>query len=100
MKFLLSAVCVFLCVGLVLARETLSRFGLEANYLMIAVLALLFTALLSGRSLVLIGLVLLLSVALNLPPDALGDLAIDQDLLLGSLIGLIILPVVYRLVLR
>ena len=41
MKLILSAVCVFLCIGLVLARELLSRFGLESNYLMIAVLAVM-----------------------------------------------------------
>ena len=100
MKLILSAVCVFLCIGLVLARELLSRFGLESNYLMIAVLAVLLTALLAGRSLVLIGMVMVLGVVLNLPADTLGTLVIDQDLLLAALIGVIILPVVHRLLLR
>ena len=100
MKLILSAVCVFLCIGLVLARELLSRFGLESNYLMIAVLAVLLTALLAGRSLVLIGMVMVLGVVLNLPADTLGTLVIDQDLLLAALIGVIVLPVVHRLLLR
>jgi hypothetical protein len=100
MKLVLSAVCVFLCIGLVLAREMLSRFGMESNYLMIAVLAVLLTALLAGRSLVLMGMVLMLSIVLNLPPDTLGSVAIDQDLLLAALIGVIILPMVHRLLLR
>jgi hypothetical protein len=100
MKLVLSAVCVFLCIGLVLAREMLSRFGMESNYLMVAVLAVLFTALLAGRSLVLMGMVLMLSIVLNLPPDTLGPIVIDQDLLLAALIGVIILPVVHRLLLR
>lgn len=100
MKLILSAVCVFLCIGLVLAREVLSRFGLESNYLLIAVLAVLLTALLAGRSLLLMGMVLVLSVVLNLPADTLGTLVIDQDLLLAALIGVIILPVVHRLLLR
>jgi hypothetical protein len=100
MKLILSAVCVFLCIGLVLARELLSRFGLESNYLMIAVLAVLLTALLAGRSMLLMGMVLVLSVVLNLPADTLGTLVIDQDLLLAALIGVIILPVVHRLLLR
>jgi hypothetical protein len=100
MKLILSAVCVFLCIGLVLARELLSRFGLESNYLMIAVLAVLLTALLAGRSLVLMGMVMVLGVVLNLPADTLGTLVIDQDLLLAALIGVIILPVVHRLLLR
>lgn len=100
MKLILSAVCVFLCIGLVLARELLSRFGLESNYLMIALLAVLLTALLAGRSMVLMGMVLVLSVVLNLPADTLGTLVIDQDLLLAALIGVIILPVVHRLLLR
>lgn len=100
MKLILSAVCVFLCIGLVLARELLSRFGLESNYLMIAVLAVLLTALLAGRSLALMGMVMVLGVVLNLPADTLGTLVIDQDLLLAALIGVIILPVVHRLLLR
>ena len=100
MKLILSAVCVFLCIGLVLARELLSRFGLESNYLMIAVLAVLLTALLAGRSLVLMGMVMVLGVVLNLPADTLGTLVIDQDLLLAALIGVIILPIVHRLLLR
>jgi hypothetical protein len=100
MKLILSAVCVFLCIGLVLARELLSRFGLESNYLMIAVLAVLLTALLAGRSLVLMGMVMVLGVVLNLPAETLGTLVIDQDLLLAALIGVIILPVVHRLLLR
>ena len=100
MKLILSAVCVFLCIGLVLARELLSRFGLESNYLMIAVLAVLLTALLAGRSLVLMGMVMVLGVVLNLPADTLGTLVIDQDLLLAALIGVIVLPVVHRLLLR
>ena len=100
MKLILSAVCVFLCIGLVLARELLSRFGLESNYLMIAVLAMLLTALLAGRSLVLMGMVMVLGVVLNLPADTLGTLVIDQDLLLAALIGVIILPIVHRLLLR
>jgi len=100
MKPILTAAGVFVCIGLVLAREMLSRFGMEANYLMIAMLAIVLTALLAGRSLVLMGVVLLLSVALNIPAQAFGSLVIDQDLLLAVLIGVIILPVVYRLVLR
>lgn len=100
MKLVLTLAGVFLCIGLVLAREMLSRFGMESNYLMIAVLALLFTALLAGRSLVLMGMVLVLSIALNLPSDAFGTFSIDQDLLLAALIAVIILPVVHRLVLR
>ncbi len=100
MKLVLTAAGVFLCVGLVLAREMLSRFGMESNYLMIAVLALLLTAMLAGRSLPLMGLVLLLSIALNLPPESFGSFVIDQDFLLAALVGVIILPVVHRLVLR
>jgi len=100
MKLVLSAVCVFLCIGMVLAREMLSRFGMESNYLMIAVLAVLLTALLAGRSLLLMGMVLMLSIVLNLPPDTLGPIALDQDLLLAALIGVITLPVVHRLLLR
>lgn len=100
MKSLLSVLATFLCIGLLLAREVLSRFGLESNYPLIALCAAIFTVMLAGRSLVLMAVVLLLGLALALPAEALGGLAVDQDLLLAALLGVVVLPLVHRLVLR
>ena len=90
----------FLTIGVTVAREALSRFGLETNYLMIALVALVFTALLAHRSLMLVVLVLLLCVAINLPPEMLGGLTIDQDFLVAALIAVVILPLVHKLLTR
>ena len=100
MKVLLYGLILFLTIGVTVAREALSRFGLETNYLMIALVALVFTALLAHRSLMLVVLVLLLCVAINLPPEMLGGLTIDQDFLVAALIAVVILPLVHKLLTR
>lgn len=100
MKFVLYGLILFLTIGVTVARETLSRFGLEANYLMIALVALVFTALLAHRSLMLVILVVLLCVVINLPPEMLGGFTIDQDFLVAVLIAVVILPMVHKLLMR
>jgi hypothetical protein len=87
-KSLLSVLAIFLCIGLLLAREVLSRFGLESSYP------------LAGRSLSLMVVVLLLGLAMTLSAETLGGLVVDQDLLLAALLGVVLLPLVHRLVVR
>ncbi|MGB4246328.1 MAG: hypothetical protein WBJ75_01320 [Pseudohongiellaceae bacterium] len=100
MKFVLYGLILFLTIGVTVAREALARFGLETNYLLIALVALVFTALLAHRSLMLVVLVLSLCVVINLPPEMLGGLVIDQDFLIAALIGVVILPMVHKLLMR
>ncbi len=57
-------------------------------------------SLLTGRSVVSMAVVLTLGLVLNVPAAALGGIAVDQDLLLAALLGVIVLPLVHRLVLR
>ncbi len=99
-KSLLSVLAIFLCIGLLLAREVLSRFGLESSYPLIVLCAATFTALLAGRSLSLMAVVLLLGLAMTLSAETLGGLVVDQDLLLAALLGVVLLPLVHRLVVR
>lgn len=100
MKFVLYGLILFLTIGVTVARETLARFGLETNYLLIALVALVFTALLAHRSLMLVVLVLLLCAAINLPPEMFGGLTVDQDFLIAALIAVVILPMVHKLLMR
>ncbi|MDP2140094.1 MAG: hypothetical protein Q8L20_04715 [Gammaproteobacteria bacterium] len=100
MKLVLYGLILFLTIGVTVARETLSRFGMETNYLMIALVALVLTVLLAHRSLMLVLLVLLLCVAINLPPEMIGGITIDQDFLVAVLIAVVILPVVHKLLMR
>jgi len=65
-----------------------------------AVLALAVTAMLAQRNWLLVGVVALLCLIINLPPEALGNVEIDHDLLIALLLGVTILPVVHRIVLR
>tara|TARA_R110001599_G_scaffold225342_1_gene424472 strand:- start:1000 stop:1305 length:306 start_codon:yes stop_codon:yes gene_type:complete len=99
-KFALYAVILFITLGVTIARETLAQLGLDSNYLAMGVLALSVTALLAHRNWLLVGVVALLCVIINLPPEMLGGVQIDHDLLIALLIGVTILPVVHRLVFR
>ena len=99
-KFALYAIILFITLGVTIARETLAQVGLDSNYLAMGVLALSVTALLAHRNWLLVGVVALLCVIINLPPEMLGGIQIDHDLLIALLIGVIILPVVHRLVFR
>lgn len=100
MKFALYSLILFLGIGITLARETVTRLGLETNYLLIALAALLFTALLAHRSFMLVLLIVGLCVVINLPPEMLGGFVIDQDVMIAALIAVIILPAVHRVVAR
>lgn len=99
-KFALYAAILFITLGVTIARETLAQLGLDSNYLAMGVLALSVTALLAQRNWLLVGVVALLCVIINLPPEMLGGIQIDHDLLIALLIGVTILPVVHRLVFR
>jgi hypothetical protein len=100
MKFVLYGLILFLGIGITLARETVARLGLETNYLLIALVALLITVLLAHRSLMLVLLVVGLCVVINLPPEMLGGFVVDQDVMIAALISVIILPVVHRVLVR
>ncbi|MDX1490648.1 MAG: hypothetical protein R3332_05140 [Pseudohongiellaceae bacterium] len=100
MKTVIYSVGIFLSIGILLARETLARLGLESNYLLIAVVALVATALLSQRSVFLTGSVLLLCLAINVPAEMMGNFQIDKDVMIASLLAIVLLPVVHNLVVR
>tara|TARA_R100001377_G_scaffold82887_1_gene63724 strand:+ start:885 stop:1190 length:306 start_codon:yes stop_codon:yes gene_type:complete len=100
LKFALYAAILFLTLGVTIARETLARLGLDSNYLVMGVLALSVTALLAHRNWLLVGVVALLCIVINLPPEMLGGIRIDHDLLIAMLLGVTILPVVHRFIVR
>ena len=99
-KFALYAVVLFVTLGVTIARETLAQLGLDSNYLVMAVLAIAVTAMLAHRNWLLVGVVAFLCIIINLPPEALGNIQIDHDLLIALLLGVTILPVVHRFVVR
>lgn len=98
MKIIISSVAIFLSIGILLARETLARLGLESNYLLVALGALLITALLAQRSIFLTVTVLLLSLAINLPSGLLGSFQFDKDIMIAILLAIVILPLVHNII--
>lgn len=99
-KFALFAVVLFVTLGVTIARETLATLGLDSNYLVMAIFALVVTVMLVHRNWLLLGMVAVMCIVINLPPAVLGDIQIDHDLLIAALIGVTILPLVHRLVMR
>lgn len=99
-KFALFAVVLFVTLGVTIARETLATLGLDSNYLVMAIFALVVTVMLVHRNWLLLGMVAVMCIVINLPSAVLGDIQIDHDLLIAALIGVTILPLVHRLVMR
>ena len=95
---ILYALVLFAIVGISLATETLSRFGLSENYIYIISAAFLFVALLLGKKPILVLVVLLGVMAINLPEAMLLEYAIDRDMLLAAVCAIILAPTIYDLI--
>lgn len=90
-------IVVFITLGISIANETLSRFGMENNFLIVFSAAFVFAAAILATKVWLALLVLLGVVAINLPDTALVAMHMDRDILLGAVCALILVPTVYEL---
>ncbi len=100
LKYAIFAILLFVTIGISIANETVERLGLQGDYLVVAIIALGVSTLLIKRNVLLLGLVAVLCVFLNLPPESTASLQIDPDFIVALLLGLILLPLVHRLLLR
>ena len=75
---------VFVTLGVTLATDTLSRFGLEGNYAIVFSLALVIAALILSKNLVMLLVVLAGFVLSNLPDATLLNLGLGRDMLLAG----------------
>ena len=91
---------IFLTLGLAIAYETLSRFGLETNYAIVFGVAFILAVVLLRRNPTVLALVLIGVVAINLPDDTLLHYSVDRDLLLAIVCAFILVPSVYELVVK
>jgi len=91
---------IFLTLGLAIAYETLSRFGLESNYAIVFCVAFMLAVILLRRNLKVLALVLLGVVALNLPDATLLSYSLDRDVLLAVVCTFILVPSVYEVVVK
>lgn len=100
MKPLIFGAVVFLTLGVSIANETLARFGLEDNYVMLFSLALLLAVLLLSRNILILGLVLGGVILMNMPDATLATYRLDRDVLVAAVCAIILAPSVYNIVFR
>lgn len=100
MKPLIFGTVVFITLGVSIANETLARFGLEENYVMLFSLALLFAVLLLSRNIVMLGLVLGGVILMNMPDATLAAYSLDRDVLVAGVCAVILAPSVYNIVFK
>ena len=96
MKLALLALIVFMTIGVTLSASLLDQFGVEKNYLLIGLGAIVITGLVAFRGLALIVVILLLSLAINMPEDFLAQYALDRDILIAVVILMVIFPLIFR----
>ena len=100
MKPLIFGFVVFTTLGVSIANETLARFGLEDNYVMLFSLALLLAVLLLSRNILMLGLVLAGVILMNMPDATLVTYRLDRDVLVAAVCAIILAPSVYAIVFR
>ncbi len=96
-RFLLVFLVLAMSIAINMPENMISRLGFDANYLLVALVAVTITALIVHRRIVLIVSVVLLTVGANIPAEYVIEYGIDQDYLMAGLIALVIAPLVYDL---
>lgn len=93
--FLIGSI-IFLTLGVAIASETLSRLGLDGNYVYLFSIAFVVAAIMLGRNIFLL-LVLVVGVAaINLPDATLLAYHLDRDVLLAVICAIILVPVMFE----
>jgi len=96
MKTLVVAILVFVTIGITLSMVMLDQFGIERNYLFIGLGALVITGLVAFRGALLIAMILVLSLAINMPEEFLQQFYLDRDILIVVVILMLIFPLIYK----
>ncbi len=100
LKFFLFGGFLFLTLGVSLANEALTRFGMQDNYVVLFSLAFTVAVLLLIRNLFIIGLVTFGVIVMNLPEATLVAYNLDQDVLLAVVCAIILVPSAYSMVFK
>lgn len=93
MNVVFYALVIFMTLGVTLSHTLLQRIGIEPDYLMVALGAIVVTGLLVYRGLLLIMLVLLMSITINLPEGWLQQYSIDRDVLIVLQLMMVLFPI-------
>ena len=100
LKPMLLGGMVFITLGVSLATEMLSRFGLQDNYVIVFSAALVLAAMILSKNMGMLLLVVGGVVLCNLPQATLLQFNLDRDVLLAGVFAVICAPVVYDLFIR
>lgn len=99
---LVRSITVFLIVAVTLGLDStdniLARIGMQDNYLLLFGLAAVFTLLLTGRNVYVIGAVAVLSLIANMPADFTLNFGIDRDYYAGAMMAVVLQPLITRLI--
>jgi hypothetical protein len=93
-KFFLFALIIFMSIAINLPDSMLTRMGLDANYLLAALVAMVIAGLSIHRHMLLVVLILGCAVGANLSAELAAYFGVDRDILLATLFALIIVPFV------
>ena len=85
-------------IGHTIASETLSRFGIQDNNIIIFSAAFIIAAVLVSKNWLVIVAALVGVVAFNQPDAVLLSYGVDRDVLLALVCGIILVPSVYSLI--
>jgi len=96
MKLILLSLLVFLTIGVTLSATLLDQFGMDRSYLFIGLGALMITGLVAFRGAILIVIILVLSLAINMPEEMLAEYYLDRDILIVVTLLMIVFPLIYR----
>ena len=88
---------VFITLGITIASETLSRFGIQDNNIIIFSAAFIIAAVLLSKNWLVIVVAFVGVVAFNQPDAVLMSYGVDRDVLLALVCGIILVPSVYSL---
>jgi len=76
--------------------NVLARMGFNNDYLMLTLISMVAAALLVYRKIALVVAVLFLSLAANAPVEFLLNFGIDRDLITGTLVAIVVVPLAGR----
>lgn len=74
----------------------LARLGLGGNFALIFALSVFFTAIMVGRSMLIVGTAVVLCLVANMPADFTLNFGFDRDYYAGILVALLLQPVIAR----
>ena len=91
-RFFLFTLIIFMSIAINLPDSMIVRLGLDANYLLAALVAIVIAALSLHRSMLLVLLILACTIGANIPVSMAEYVGIDRDILFATLVALVIVP--------